>query len=149
MRVKELITESESISELKVSPNVVKPSQNVPGAVKKPGLLQKVGQAVSDFKKGYQQGSNNQTTTAAPAADTTNAVPDNKQSTATAEPAAQTTPAKPNATEFAQKLQSMFDEFVKANGSIGAPAVKAALKNMWMQSGGIKAESKKLGKTNK
>lgn len=53
---------------------------------------------------------------------------------------------KPNPDEFAKKLKTMFDEFVNADGSVGAPAVKQVLKSMWMQSGGVRAESKKNNK---
>jgi hypothetical protein len=62
------------------------------------------------------------------------------QQPAAAAPAA---PAKPGANEFAQKLQADFEAFVNAGGSTGAPAVKQALKSLWMQAGGTKAESKK------
>lgn len=60
-----------------------------------------------------------------------------------AEPAAPAAPAKPGANEFAQKLQADFEAFVNAGGSTGAPAVRQAIKSMWMQTGGTKAESKK------
>lgn len=53
---------------------------------------------------------------------------------------------KPNAEEFARKLQTMFDEFSDADGSVGAPAVRQVLKSMWMRSGGVRAESKKNNK---
>lgn len=60
-----------------------------------------------------------------------------------ATPADPAAPAKPGANEFAQKLQADFEQFSSAGGSIGAPAVKQVIKNMWMQAGGTKAESKK------
>lgn len=58
-------------------------------------------------------------------------------------PAEPAKPAKPDANAFAQKLQADFQAFVDADGSVGAPAVRQALKSLWMQSGGTKAESKK------
>ncbi len=148
MRVKDLIIESQTVSELKVSPSIAKTVQAAPtkmkqafqtgkaaagAAAQRAGIGSGIKNAISSFKKGYAQGSG----TAASAADQTAAEP-TAVSTDTPE-----VPAKPNAAKFAQKLQTMFDQFVKDNGSIGAPAVKAVLKNMWMQSGGIRAESKK------
>jgi hypothetical protein len=65
------------------------------------------------------------------------------QEPAAVEPAAPAAPAKPGANEFAQKLQADFEAFVNAGGSTGAPAVRQAIKSMWMQTGGTKAESKK------
>ena len=81
----------------------------------------------------------------APAADATApATAPAADATAPAEPATPAAaPAKPGANEFAQKLQADFEQFSSAGGSIGAPAVKQVIKNMWMQAGGTKAESKK------
>ncbi len=62
---------------------------------------------------------------------------------AAAEPEAPAAPVKMGANEFAQKLKADFDAFVDAGGSTGAPAVRQAIKSMWMQTGGTKAESKK------
>ncbi len=57
-------------------------------------------------------------------------------------------PVKPaSVNDFAAKLQSDFEAFAAAGGSIGAPAMKRALKTMWMQAGGIRAESKKNKKS--
>ena len=89
------------------------------------------------------QGLGGQQTAATPTTATAQPAPTAPAATAepaTAEPAA---PAKPGANEFAQKLQADFEQFTNAGGSIGAPAVKQVLKNMWMQAGGTKAESKK------
>lgn len=59
------------------------------------------------------------------------------------EPAVST---KPSANQFAQKLKADIDQFVNAGGGLGAPAVKSLLKDLWMQAGGVKAESKKTKK---
>ena len=66
------------------------PPASAEPAAKKPGLLQKIGQAAGDFKKGFQQGSGQTTTpgaqasTPAPVANNSNAA----AAPATAEPAA-------------------------------------------------------------
>ena len=152
MRVKDLIVESKTVSELKVAQNIGKTIQAAPATMKKTfrtgkaaagAAAQKAGigggikQAVSSFKKGFAQGAGTAVPTEPdqPAAQTE----PNTEPSAAAEPAVA---AKSNAQEFAQKLQTMFDQFASANGSIGAPAVKQVIKNMWMQAGGIKAESK-------
>lgn len=82
--------------------------------------------------------------------DATAQQPAQQQAQTPAEPAQAQTPAaepakptKPDANAFAQKLLADFNAFVDADGSVGAPAVKQALKSLWMQSGGTKAESKK------
>ena len=54
----------------------------------------------------------------------------------TATPASPTAPVKPNPNEFAEKITKMFDEFADADGSTGAPAVRSAIRNMWMRTGG-------------
>lgn len=58
-------------------------------------------------------------------------------------PAEPTKPAKPDANTFAQKLQADFAAFADAGGGVGTPAVKQAIKDMWMRAGGTKAESRK------
>ena len=65
------------------------------------------------------------------------------QAASQAQQPAAAAPAKPDSNAFAQKLQADFEAFVNAGGSAGAPAVKQAIKSMWMQTGGTKAESKK------
>ena len=50
--------------------------------------------------------------------------------------AAGAAPGKPSANEFATQLTKMWTDFVNAGGSVGAPAVKAALGDMWRQTGG-------------
>lgn len=118
----------------------------------------------SGFKQGYTgkapendggQAADQQPTASVPAgpaptgdASAANAAANAGSSTATAgaetdanKPAAE--PAKPmSVNDFAAKLQADFEAFAAAGGSIGAPAMKRALKSMWMQAGGIKAESK-------
>jgi hypothetical protein len=77
------------------------PPASTEPAAKKPGLLQKIGQAAGDFKKGFQQGSGQTTTpgaqasTPAPAANNSNAA----AAPATAEPAAPAKVAAPAAKE--------------------------------------------------
>jgi hypothetical protein len=55
---------------------------------------------------------------------------------AAAAPAAGAAPSKPSANDFAGQLTKMWTDFVNAGGSVGAPAVKAALGDMWRQTGG-------------
>jgi hypothetical protein len=74
------------------------PPASAEPAAKKPGLLQKIGQAAGDFKKGFQQGSGQTNTTtaqASPAPAATN--PNAAAAPATAEPAAPAKVAAPAA----------------------------------------------------
>ena len=66
-----------------------------------------------------------------------------------AAPAQPTAPVKPNPTEFAEKITKMFDEFADADGSIGSPAVRSALRNMWMRSGGTDLKESRAKKKKK
>jgi len=59
-----------------------------------------------------------------------------EQPAAPAAAAAGATPGKPSANEFATQLTKMWTNFVNAGGSVGSPAVKAALGDMWRQTGG-------------
>jgi hypothetical protein len=52
--------------------------------------------------------------------------------------------AKPNPNQMAQELKALWDGWREKDASIGAPAVKAQLKDMWMSSGGTNvAEGRK------
>ena len=68
--------------------------------------------------------------------------------TATPTPAP-TAPVKPNPNEFAEKITKMFDEFADADGSTGAPAVRSAIRNMWMRSGGTDLKESRVKKKKK
>lgn len=66
------------------------------------------------------------------------------ESPVSTEPASATVPGgKPSSNEFAKELKSTVDNFVSAGGALGAPAVKSLLKDIWMQAGGLRAESYK------
>ena len=84
-------------------------------------------------------------TTATPAEPTAPAEPAQATpaptTTTPAEPTAPT--SKPDAKTFAQKILADFNAFADAGGSTGSPVVRQLLKSMWMQAGGLKAESKK------
>jgi len=68
----------------------------------------------------------------------------------TPEPAsAPSAPVKPNPNEFAEKITKMFDEFADADGSTGAPAVRSAIRNMWMRTGGTDLKESRVKKKKK
>lgn len=70
--------------------------------------------------------------------------------TATPEPAsAPAAPVKPNSNEFAEKITKMFDEFADADGSTGSPAVRSAIRNMWMRTGGTDLKESRVKKKKK
>lgn len=52
------------------------------------------------------------------------------------QPAEPEKPKKASAEEFASDFENYWNEFKDAGGSIGAPAVKSLVKDMWMQTGG-------------
>jgi hypothetical protein len=60
--------------------------------------------------------------------------------TGSAEPAADaavdTAPAKMSAADFAAALKDLFDRYEQSDGNTGAPAVKAAIRDIWMRTGG-------------
>ena len=66
------------------------------------------------------------TTAAEPAAD----------DTGTAEPAADAAPTKMSAADFANALKDLFDRYEQSDGNTGAPAVKSAIRDIWMRTGG-------------
>jgi len=68
----------------------------------------------------------------------------------TPEPAsAPAAPVKPNSNEFAEKITKMFDEFADADGSTGSPAVRSAIRNMWMRTGGTDLKESRVKKKKK
>jgi hypothetical protein len=70
--------------------------------------------------------------------------------TPTATPAsAPAAPVKPNSNEFAEKITKMFDEFADADGSTGSPAVRSAIRNMWMRTGGTDLKESRVKKKKK
>jgi len=75
------------------------PPASAEPAAKKPGLLQKIGQAAGDFKKGFQQGSGQTNTTTAPASTPAPAATNSNAAAApaAAEPAAPAKVAAPAA----------------------------------------------------
>ena len=66
------------------------------------------------------------TTAAEPAAD----------DTGTFEPAADAAPTKMSAADFANALKDLFDRYEQSDGNTGAPAVKSAIRDIWMRTGG-------------
>ena len=58
-------------------------------------------------------------------------------------------PVKPNPNEFAEKITKMFDEFADSNGSTGSPAVRSAIRNMWMRTGGTDLKESRVKKKKK
>jgi len=57
-------------------------------------------------------------------------------------------PARQSADEFARDLTKTFQDFSAQGGSVGAPAVKAALRDMWMQAGGTQIQEQATGGAN-
>ena len=56
--------------------------------------------------------------------------------TATSEPAVDAAPAKMSAADFAGALKDLFDRYEQSDGNTGAPAVKSAIRDIWMRTGG-------------
>jgi hypothetical protein len=56
--------------------------------------------------------------------------------TATSEPAVDAAPAKMSASDFAGALKDLFDRYEQSDGNTGAPAVKSAIRDIWMRTGG-------------
>lgn len=143
MRLKEILTETQ----IQEGPILNKIGSAVGGFSKGLGAvaggISGIGQAM---KKGYAAGKSTVGNAGDPAKPSSATA---KTSSTTAEPQPKTEPeiepstdqSKPSAQQFADKLQSMFDQFVDQDGSIGSPAVRSVIKNMWMRSGGTKAES--------
>jgi hypothetical protein len=56
--------------------------------------------------------------------------------TVTSEPAADAAPTKMSAADFAGALKDLFDRYEQSDGNTGAPAVKSAIRDIWMRTGG-------------
>lgn len=96
-------------------------------------LANQIKQLPADQQEKIKSVMDNQLATSSTATTPNNTTPNNNTPTAGA----------PSSTQFAQDLKKMADQFISADGALGAPAVKRVLKDLWMQAGGLRAESYK------